>query len=109
MNEIELTVEFSDWLEQLSDARAVAKIVKRIELAQAGNFGDHKLLPDTGGVSEMRIDTGKGYRVYYGRKGRITYLLISGGDKTTQQEDIKKAAEMWAKIKQEQNNEHSNH
>ncbi|MGX2956418.1 type II toxin-antitoxin system RelE/ParE family toxin [Ursidibacter arcticus] len=101
---IEETNTFSDWLENLSDQLAVLHIVKRIERARLGNFGDNKSVGD--GVFEMRITQGKGYRIYYARKGEITYLLISGGDKSTQQSDIEKAKVMWQQIKQEQHNDH---
>lgn len=98
---IEETETFAQWLEDLSDHQAVIQIVKRIERAKLGNFGDHKSVGD--GVFEMRITQGKGYRLYYGRKGAITYLLICGGNKSTQQTDIEKAKLMWQQIKLELN------
>lgn len=52
------------------------------------------------GVSEMKIDVGQGYRVYFAREGRVTYLLLCGGDKSTQKTDIKRAKAMWKAIKQ---------
>ena len=94
---IEETEIFSEWLENLSDHLAVIHIVKRIERAKLGNFGDHKSVGD--GIFEMRITQGKGYRLYYARKGDITYLLICGGDKSTQQSDIEKAKSIWHEIK----------
>ena len=96
---IEETEIFSNWLDNLTDHMAAAAIVARIERAKSGNFGDHKSVGD--GVFEMRITKGKGYRVYYARKGDITYLLICGGDKSTQETDIKQAKALWTELKQE--------
>ncbi|WP_454874498.1 type II toxin-antitoxin system RelE/ParE family toxin [Paraburkholderia xenovorans] len=93
------TEEFDAWLARLSDQRARAKILVRIRRAERGNFGDMKLLED--GVSEMRIDYGPGYRVYFAREERVVYLLLCGGDKSTQPADIKHAKTMWAAIREE--------
>ncbi|WP_335645762.1 type II toxin-antitoxin system RelE/ParE family toxin [Pandoraea vervacti] len=71
----------------------------RIRRAEAGNFGDSKSLG--GGLWEMRIDHGPGYRVYYGRDGEITYLLVCGGGKSTQQADIARARDFWNKVRME--------
>ncbi len=71
----------------------------RIKRAELGNFGDSKPVQD--GVLEMRIDFGPGYRVYSAREGRVVYLLLCGGDKSTQKADIKQAMAMWATIKKE--------
>ncbi len=80
---------FDDWLSQLADARAQAKIVSRINRLAAGNFGDCRPLRQ--GVSELRIDWGPGYRVYYAMLGRVCVLLLSGGDKRKQSSDIDRA------------------
>ncbi|OAJ62395.1 addiction module killer protein [Paraburkholderia ginsengiterrae] len=93
------TEEFDTWLSRLTDLRARAKILVRIRRAERGQFGDVKLLED--GVSEMRIDWGPGYRVYFAREGRVMYLLLCGGDKSTQTADIKHAKTMWAAIREE--------
>ncbi|WGS52543.1 type II toxin-antitoxin system RelE/ParE family toxin [Paraburkholderia sp. D15] len=77
--------------------RARAKILVRIRRAERGHFGNVKLLGD--GISEMRIDWGPGYRVYLAREGSMMYLLLCGGDKSTQQADIKHAKTMWEKLK----------
>jgi len=82
---------FDDWLSQLVDARAQAKIATRIDRLAAGNFGDCKPLQH--GVSELRIDWGPGYRVYYAMLGRIRVLLLCGGDKRKQSPDIDRALE----------------
>ncbi|MFI3271242.1 MAG: type II toxin-antitoxin system RelE/ParE family toxin [Pseudomonadota bacterium] len=89
MNTINSTEEFTKWLLGLKDTQGKARILARIKLAKHGHFGDCKSLGD--GVSEMRIHTGAGYRVYYCRKGELVYLLLAGGDKSTQVKDIEKA------------------
>lgn len=92
MNTILQSSVFSDWLLDLKDMRARARIVVRIRQAELGNFGDCK--PVGEGVSEMRIDIGPGYRVYFTRKGKQIYFLLCGGDKSSQKRDIKQALEM---------------
>jgi putative addiction module killer protein len=82
---------FDDWLTQLADARAQAKIAVRINRLGAGNFGDCKPLRQ--GVCELRIDWGPGYRVYYPMIGRECVLLLCGGDKRKQSADIERALE----------------
>jgi len=74
--------------------------VIRIKQASLGNVGDAKPISD--GVSEMRIHFGPGYRLYYAREGRVVYLLLSGGDKSSQKQDIKTAIAMWKKIQEDQ-------
>jgi len=81
------------WLDDLADAKAVARIIARIDRVQAGNFGDHKPIGD--GVWEMRIDHGPGYRVYYALAGRRIVLLLCGGDKRKQSADIRRAIDLW--------------
>lgn len=100
MNTINQTGDFQDWFANLKDKTAKGAILNRINRARLGNFGDHKDLGD--GVSEMRVDVGQGYRVYYAREGRIVYLLICGGDKSTQDRDVKHAKAVWAQYKKEQ-------
>ena len=80
---------FDDWLTQLADARAQAKIAARINRLAAGNFGDNKSLRR--GLYELRIDWGPGYRVYYSMISRESVLLLNGGDKRTQSADIQRA------------------
>ncbi|MEB2781459.1 type II toxin-antitoxin system RelE/ParE family toxin [Algoriphagus sp. C2-6-M1] len=96
---IEKTIEFDKWLRKLKDLKAKTKILFRIQkLETDGHFGDCKPVGD--GISEMRINFAKGYRVYFKEKdGRIIVLLI-GGDKSTQQRDIQKAIEIWDKLKE---------
>lgn len=98
---IEQTPIFKQWLKSVKDPIAKISMIKRIERAENGNFGDHKLLKGVSDIYEMRIDTGKGYRIYYAQAGEIIYLLTNGGDKTTQQADIEKAKAIWADYQQQ--------
>jgi putative addiction module killer protein len=94
---IEKTTEFDKWLRTLNDLKAKAKILFRIQkLENDEHFGDCKPVGD--GIQEMRVNFAKGYRVYFKENnGKIIVLLI-GGDKSTQQKDIKKAKEIWEKL-----------
>ena len=94
---IKQTADFSEWLLGLKDAQGQIRILARIKLAAMGNFGDCK--PIGGGLSEMRINVGPGYRVYLGQLESVVYLLISGGDKGSQSRDIAKAKRFWAELK----------
>lgn len=89
MIEIRKTEAYVKWLDGLPDIRARARILVRIERLVAGNPGDVK--PVGEGVSEMRIDYGPGYRVYYKKHGRAVLILLAGGDKRSQTSDIKTA------------------
>jgi putative addiction module killer protein len=89
MNTIVRTDIFDAWLSKLKDARAKAQIIKRIRSAERGNFGDCE--PVGAGVSEMRIHFGPGYRVYFTRVGDVVYMLLCGGIKRGQKQDIAKA------------------
>ena len=92
MVEVRQTDEFSGWLRRLRDANAVARIAGRIRRMEMGNPGDSRSVGQ--GVLEMRIDYGPGYRVYYVHRGAQIVILLCGGDKRTQQQDIKKALGM---------------
>jgi len=85
--EIRKTKEFAAWLDGLDDIRARARILVRIERLAAGNPGDVR--PVGEGVSELRIDYGPGYRVYYKKVGNKLVILLAGGDKGTQEKDIR--------------------
>ena len=98
MNSLLRTDAFATWLEKLSDARAKARILARLDSAALGNFGDCE--PVGAGVSEMRIHTGPGYRVYYTRSGKTVYLLLLGADKSTQARDIQRAIKMARDIEE---------
>ena len=96
MFEIQKTDEFDNWLSALSDQRAVAKIVSRIERLGLGNAGDVK--PVGEGISEMRLTYGPGYRIYYKQTGKTIVLILCGGDKSTQAGDIRRAKEIAAQL-----------
>ena len=89
MIEIRKTDVFARWLDDLADLRARARIQARIERLALGNAGDVK--PAGEGVSELRIDYGRGYRVYFKRRGQRLIILLAGGDKSSQARDIKRA------------------
>jgi putative addiction module killer protein len=87
--EIRQTTRFATWLAGLRDDRARARILKRLDRARDGNLGD--VAPVGGGVSEMRIFYGPGYRVYFVQRGSELIVLLCGGDKSTQAADIEEA------------------
>lgn len=89
MIEIRKSESYARWIDGLRDIRARARILARVERLATGNPGDVK--PVGEGVSEMRIDYGPGYRVYYTQRGRDLVILLAGGDKSTQARDIKTA------------------
>ena len=89
MNTIQTTEIFDAWFDGLRDRKAKARIQARIDRAEEGNFGDCR--PVGKGVSEMRVHYGAGYRVHFKRLGREWVILLAGGDKSTQQADIKTA------------------
>jgi putative addiction module killer protein len=84
---------YVDWLKTLRDRMAKLAILRRVDRVMNGNFGDHKFCRD--GVSELRIDIGAGYRVYYAIAGKQVVLLLCGGDKRTQDVDINRACSHW--------------
>ena len=88
---------FAEWLEGLADRQARARIQARLARVAAGNFGDVE--PVGQGVSELRIDWGPGYRVYFARVGNVIVLLLCGGDKRAQQRDIKRAKDYFEDYK----------
>ena len=98
MLEVRETEEFSDWLSALREARAKAKILVRIDRLANGNSGD--VAPVGEGVSELRIDYGPGYRIYYVRRGTRHILLLAGGDKSKQDRDIAKAKRLAAEYEE---------
>ena len=92
MKVVRLTVEFRDWMRGLSDGVAKAKIASRLDRLADGNPGDVK--PIGGGLSELRIPHGPGYRVYFVTRGRVVIVVLCGGDKGSQQSDIRRAREI---------------
>ncbi|MBB4348491.1 MULTISPECIES: type II toxin-antitoxin system RelE/ParE family toxin [Rhizobiaceae] len=95
----EKTKQFDEWLRSLKDQKGRLRILARLTSAEQGNFGDCE--PVGGGVSEMRVHYGPGYRIYYTRRGQTVYLLLVGGDKSTQKRDIGRAIELAATIRKE--------
>ena len=83
---VEETDEFRRWIDRLADKEGRARILVRIDRLVHGNAGSHRNLTD--GISELRIDFGPGYRVYYSLHGNTLVLLLAGGDKSSQQRDI---------------------
>ena len=96
--EVRKTERFEAWLRRLSDLNARARIQARIDRLALGNPGDVR--PVGGGVSEMRIDYGPGYRVYYVRQAFHVVLLLCGGDKHSQAEDIRTAKRMAKEVRE---------
>jgi putative addiction module killer protein len=92
MVEVRQTQEFSGWLHRLKDANAAARIIGRIRRMEMGNPGDSRSVGQ--GILEMRLDYGPGYRIYYLRRGAQLVILLCGGDKRTQQQDIKRAQKL---------------
>ena len=92
MNEIRQTPEFVKWLSDLKDRQARVRVQTRIYRLSLGLPGDVKLVRE--GVSEMRIDYGPGYRVYFCKKGETLIFLLAGGDKSTQEKDIRTALKL---------------
>jgi putative addiction module killer protein len=88
---------FADWFDSL-DAVTAARVDKYIRRLEAGNFGSAKVLQE--GVSELKLDFGPGYRVYFGRDGKIIIILLGGGSKRRQSSDIAAAIERWKRYKQ---------
>lgn len=98
MIEVIKSTTFDRWLSALRDIRAAAKVQARIDRLAAGNAGDVK--PVGEGVSEMRIDYGPGYRVYFMRRGLLLVVLLCGGDKSTQDVDIAAAKLLASQFKE---------
>jgi putative addiction module killer protein len=96
MIEVRQTEELRTWLRSLRDLQAKTRITARIRRLEQGNPGDAKSLG--GGLLEMRIDYGPGYRVYYVRRGALIVVLLCGGDKRTQDRDIRRAQAMVAEL-----------
>lgn len=99
MNEFLRTPAFDRWFSGVRDLVAKARIVRRLQQAQGGNFGDCE--PVGEGVSEMRIHVGAGWRVYFVRRGQTVYLLLCGGDKKTQSKDIEMAKKLAQNLRNE--------
>lgn len=96
MFSVRLTLGFQAWLDGLRDQRAQVRIAARLRLAEAGNLGDWKSVG--GEVSEMRVDVGPGYRLYFTRRGSIVIVMLAGGDKSSQARDIKRAQQLLKEL-----------
>lgn len=95
MFEVRKTSEFQSWLTGLRDQHAVARVATRIARVEAGLMGDVKYFD---GIGELRIDYGPGYRVYFTKRGQTIIILLSGGDKSSQKRDIKRATIMAQEV-----------
>ncbi|HEV7503441.1 MAG TPA: type II toxin-antitoxin system RelE/ParE family toxin [Thermoanaerobaculia bacterium] len=96
---VEKTDIYGEWLDALKDRAGRARILVRVERLIHGNPGQHRDLTD--GVSELKIDFGPGYRVYYAQRGTSLLLLLAGGDKSTQQKDIASAIHLAKNFQEE--------
>ncbi len=97
MIEVRTTEAFDKWFINLKDRKAKARIQARIDRVEIGNFGDVSSVGE--GVSELRIFYGPGYRVYFVKQNSVVVILLSGGDKSSQQTDIAKAKEIAKQLK----------
>ena len=89
MTKLSITREFDTWLSRVRDRVAATAITGRLRRAALGNLGNWRAVG--GGISEMKVDVGKGYRVYFTQRGDLLVVILCGGDKSTQSEDIKRA------------------
>jgi putative addiction module killer protein len=96
---LQQTQEFQNWLDALKDLRAQVRIAARLRQAEAGNLGDWKSVGNE--VSEMRIAFGSGYRLYFTRRGSVLIIMLAGGDKSTQNRDIKRAQRILKQLELE--------
>ena len=90
------TEEFVAWLDDLKDKRAQVRIAARLRQAESGNLGDWQ--PIEGEVSELRLNYGPGYRLYFARRGRIIVVILNAGDKSTQKRDIRRALKLATEL-----------
>ncbi len=98
MYEIRRTETFSKWLDKLRDARARVRVLSRLTRAEDGNLGDTKPVGES--VSEMRIDYGPGYRIYFTKRRKTIIVLLIGGDKSSQEQDIKRAIQLARELEE---------
>ncbi|MFO0333804.1 MAG: type II toxin-antitoxin system RelE/ParE family toxin [Pseudomonadota bacterium] len=96
MIEVRQTARFAKWFGRLRDRSARARIQARVDRARFGNLGDVKSVGS--GVSEMRIDVGPGYRLYFARRGDQLIVLLCGGDKSSHQKDVREAVMLAAQL-----------
>ena len=96
---VRLTSEFESWLDGLRDKKAQVRIAARLRQAETGNLGDWKSVGT--GVSEMRVNFGPGYRLYFTRKGRVLIVMLAGEDKSSQATDIRRAQRIVKQLESE--------
>jgi len=96
---VEMTEVYRDWINSLKDRVGRARIQVRVDRLAHGNPGQHRVL--THGVCELKVDVGPGYRVYYTERGGVLIVLLVGGDKSSQQEDIKAAVSLAKGLKEQ--------
>ena len=94
--EVIKSATFLNWLKGLRDRNARARIAVRIDRIEEGNFGDHRSVG--GGVSEVRVNVGQGYRIYYTIRNRTVVILLCGGDKSSQRRDMRRARQMESEL-----------
>ncbi len=97
--EVDGKVLYKEWHRRLKDETAKDRIRTAVDQMEDGNFGDHHDLPKTGGLWELRIHYGRGFRVYYGYHQGAIIVVVCGGEKDNQDSDIKKATKLWAAFK----------
>lgn len=97
MYQLKETEYFVKWRSRIKDTKALARILIRLENIRQGHFGDSKSLK--GGLHELRIHVGKGYRIYYARMGNLVVILLSGGTKSGQAKDIERAREILSELR----------
>jgi putative addiction module killer protein len=96
---LRLTAEFDSWLDGLQDKKAQVRIAARLRQVEAGNLGDWKSVGSA--VSEMRVNFGPGYRLYFTRRGSVLIVMLAGGDKSSQTKDIKRAQQILKELESE--------
>lgn len=89
-------IPFLDWLKTIKDPIVRHRIRRRLDRVELGNFGDYKILD--GDVCELRLDFGPGFRIYFAETGDVIVILLCGGDKSTQEKDIKTAKKYWKEL-----------
>ncbi len=95
---VQQTAEFVEWLDELKDKRAQLRIAARLRLAEAGNLGNWNSIE--GALSEMKIDVGAGYRLYFTRQANVVIVMLAGGDKSSQSRDINRAKRILKELEQ---------
>ena len=95
---VQQTAEFVEWLDELKDKRAQLRIVARLRLAEAGNLGNWRAIE--GALSEMKVDVGAGYRLYFTRRANVVIVMLAGGEKSSQSRDISRARRILKELEQ---------